>query len=219
MEMKQASIVDSEFETISAIAMAEPNQELCKFAQLPPFSPDQAEEMVKIRKDLPPDLLAVFTRNLIGHYGKGLYKISRPFLQEVKRCFTNLDRTKQDNDTYREIDGARSFDAWLKLHKIGKRNAYYILAGGIPDKETGGVRRGQRKRRMARSFSKPLAQSKKTYADRRSRATTSNGKLFTSRSNFTQFIGRFGIASSSSLPKTSVSPTFPSPVKSRIWRK
>lgn len=138
MEVAQTTTFASECasEATTALALAGPQQELCNLAQLPPFSPDQAVEMVKIRKDLPLDVLAVFTRNLIGHYGKGLYKISRPFLQDVKRNFDNLDRKKQVDGSYREYDGARSFNDWLEKHKdqIGsKRNAYYILDGGVPD--------------------------------------------------------------------------------------
>jgi MgsA AAA+ ATPase C terminal len=138
MEMTQALIVGSEVETTTAIAVAEPSQELCQMAQLSPFSLDQVAAMVKRREALPADELASYTRTFIHHHKNGLYKVSPSLLKEVKRRFTILNRKMKVDGTYREIDGARSYNAWLELHKIPKRTAYRILAGGDPEKESGG---------------------------------------------------------------------------------
>jgi hypothetical protein len=92
--------------------------------------------MVKIRKDLPPNVLAVFTRNLIGYYGTGSTRPRRPSSRRSSGGSQTSTARRQKDGTYLAIDGARSFDAWLELHKIGKRNAYYILAGGVPEKKT-----------------------------------------------------------------------------------
>jgi hypothetical protein len=114
-------------------AIVKVEKDLCNGAQVSPFSPTDAASMVKRRVDLEPNELAIFTRNLIQHHSTGLFSMSRMLLKEVKRRFKILDRTMKVDGTYREIDGARSFNAWLELWKIPKRNAYYILAGGKPN--------------------------------------------------------------------------------------
>jgi hypothetical protein len=114
--------------------IAEPNQELCKIAQLPTFPPNKITAILKRRTEMDATELAVFTRTFIVHHGK----LETPLLKEVKRRFSILDRSKQVDGTYLTIDGARSFNEWLGLHGIGKRNAYYILHGGKAKKEKEG---------------------------------------------------------------------------------
>ena len=114
--------------------IAEPNQELCKIAQLPTFPPNEITAILKRRTEMDATELAVFTRTFIVHHGK----LETPLLKEVKRRFSILDRSKQVDGTYLTIDGARSFNEWLGLHGIGKRNAYYILHGGKAKKEKEG---------------------------------------------------------------------------------
>ena len=126
MEMTQASIVGSELETTTAIAVAEPNQELCKVAQLSTI----VQAVVRDCKTIEPTQLAIFTRNLVHHSSTA----SEPLLRQVKHNFEVLPRKKVDGK-YPEVDGAKSFNKWLELHKIPKRTAYYILNGN-PKKMT-----------------------------------------------------------------------------------
>ena len=120
--------------TSTAITVAEPYQELCKIAQLPLLPPNKITAILNRRTEMAATELAVFTRTFIVQHGK----LERPFLTEVKRRFSILDRSKQVDGTYLTIDGARSFNEWLELHGIRKRNAYYILHGGKPKKEKEG---------------------------------------------------------------------------------
>jgi hypothetical protein len=83
--------------------IAEPNQELCKIAQLPTFPPNKITAILKRRTEMDATELAVFTRTFIVHHGK----LETPLLKEVKRRFSILDRSKQVDGTYLTIDGAR----------------------------------------------------------------------------------------------------------------
>ena len=100
-------------------------RDLCNVAQV---SNDATALMIKDRTHVDSTELAVYLRTVIGQC-----RLSQPLALELQRRFKNLDRKKQVDSTYLEIDGARSLNAWLEKHgkQIGsKRNFYYVRDGG-----------------------------------------------------------------------------------------
>jgi hypothetical protein len=108
-----------------ADSLALAKRDLCNIAQV---SNDSTALMIKDHTEVDSTELAVYLRTVIGQF-----RISQPLAVELCRRFENLDRKKQVNGTYLEIDGARSLNAWLEMHEkqIGsKRNFYYVRDGG-----------------------------------------------------------------------------------------
>lgn len=97
-------------------------------AQIAQVSNGNTAAMIRDRETVDATALAVYLRTVIGQF-----RISQPLAIELSRRFENLDRKRQVNGTYLEIDGARSLNAWLEAHEkqIGsKRNFYYVRDGG-----------------------------------------------------------------------------------------
>jgi hypothetical protein len=90
---------------------------------------ENTKAMIADRETVDATELAVYVRKSIVQVKK-TFKLTKPLAIELKRRFDNLDRTKQVDGTYLNIDGAKSLNAWLELHasEIGsKRNFYYII--------------------------------------------------------------------------------------------
>lgn len=61
---------------------------------------------------------------------------TRALLLELKRRFRVLPTGRNVDGTAHRIDGARSFNQWLGIHHIPKRNIFYILNGRKPSSPT-----------------------------------------------------------------------------------
>jgi hypothetical protein len=72
----------------------------------------------------------------------------RPLIDEMKRKYSLLPRTKHADGTYQTIRGCRSFKEWVEK-RLGKseRAVYYLLAGGNPHNEKAKLQREAAKQR------------------------------------------------------------------------
>lgn len=94
--------------------------------------PAEYDDVKSRLTDIESTSLAQFTRQFLKNTDNA-QKFVKPLLLEVNRRFiNNRGRRNADGSLYL-IDGASSFNKWLKLHNVKRRNAFYILAQACPN--------------------------------------------------------------------------------------
>lgn len=112
----------------TSILPAEPNKSCAHGAQPSPVSPSDLKKMVKDRREVDATELAMFARTAVRQ-NETACALTKTLLEELQRRFDRLSKEKGVDGEYPTIDGARSFNGWLELHNIPKRNVYYKLNG------------------------------------------------------------------------------------------
>lgn len=101
------------------------------------------------RRDIDAQCLAEIARSGVGQ-SKVSRGLTRELLVELKRRFKILPKERNVDGTVRTIDGARSFNRWLDLHRIPKRNIFYVLGGRKPNCDSVTIRLTKREYRYLR---------------------------------------------------------------------
>jgi hypothetical protein len=101
------------------------------------------------RCDIDAQRLAEIARSGVGQ-SKVSRGLTRELLVELKRRFKILPKERNVDGSLRTIDGARSFNKWLELHQIPKRNIFYVLGGRKQDRDFVTIRLTRREYRYLR---------------------------------------------------------------------